>query len=408
MKPNITPTLGKERIQSLDIIRGFAILGILIMNIQSFSMPGSAYSNPTAFGDLLGINKYIWIFSHLLADQKFMNIFAILYGAGIVLVTSKSEFKTGKSAGIHYKRTFWLLLIGFLHAHFIWYGDILVAYSLCALILYPLRKLKPSLQLVLGFLLFSIHSIIYLFFGYTIDFWPSESVSEVASTWAPSVEYINYDIGMFTGTIFQQIQHNSLMATYLQTNYFLLVYFWRVSGLMLIGMAFYKLGFLSAKKSNRYYLSKALTMLPIGFLLIIIGLNNNFNAGWDWKYSMFIGSQFNYWGSLFLSIGYICLITLFIKSPIFFSFKNKIAAVGQMALTNYISQSIICVIIFFGIGFGFFGQLERWEQILIVISVWALQFFWSKPWLDHFQFGPLEWFWRSITYWKKQTFKKNV
>ena len=88
MKPNITPTLGKERIQSLDIIRGFAILGILIMNIQSFSMPGSAYSNPTAFGDLLGINKYIWIFSHLLADQKFMNIFAILYGAGIVLVLS--------------------------------------------------------------------------------------------------------------------------------------------------------------------------------------------------------------------------------------------------------------------------------------------------------------------------------
>ena len=123
---------------------------------------------------------------------------------------------------------------------------------------------------------------------------------------------------------------------------------------------------------------------------------------------MFIGSQFNYWGSLFLSIGYICLITLFIKSPIFFSFKNRIAAVGQMALTNYISQSIICVVTFFGIGFGFFGQLERWEQILIVISVWALQFFWSKPWLDHFQFGPLEWFWRSITYWKKQTFKKNV
>ena len=117
MKLSLTPTQVHERIQSLDIIRGIAILGILIMNIQSFSMPGSAYSNPMAFGDLNGINKWVWIISHVFADMKFMNIFSILFGAGIILVTSKSEMKTGKSAVLHYKRTIWLLIIGLFYVH---------------------------------------------------------------------------------------------------------------------------------------------------------------------------------------------------------------------------------------------------------------------------------------------------
>ena len=121
MKLSLTPTQVHERIQSLDIIRGIAILGILIMNIQSFSMPGSAYSNPMAFGDLNGVNKWVWVISHVFADMKFMNIFSILFGAGIILVTSKSEMKTGKSAVLHYKRTIWLLIIGLFHANLIWY-----------------------------------------------------------------------------------------------------------------------------------------------------------------------------------------------------------------------------------------------------------------------------------------------
>jgi uncharacterized protein len=128
---SLAPTSGQERILSLDVLRGFAILGILIMNIQSFAMPGAAYLNPMAYGDMTGANRWAWILSHLLADQKFMTIFSILYGAGIVLVTERAESRTGKSAGLHYKRTFWLLVIGLIHAHIIWYGDILVPYALC-------------------------------------------------------------------------------------------------------------------------------------------------------------------------------------------------------------------------------------------------------------------------------------
>ena len=115
MSTSLHPTLGKERIQSLDILRGIAILGILIMNIQSFAMPSSAYLNPASFGDLEGINYWVWVISHVFADQKFMTIFSILFGAGIVLVTQKAEQREGKSAKLHYKRTFWLLVIGLLH-----------------------------------------------------------------------------------------------------------------------------------------------------------------------------------------------------------------------------------------------------------------------------------------------------
>ncbi len=403
-----TPTIETERNQALDILRGFAVLGILIMNIQSFAMPGAAYLNPTAYGNPEGINKWVWVISHVLADQKFMTIFSILYGAGIVLVTSRAEEKTGKSAGLYYKRTFWLLIIGLIHAHLIWYGDILVAYALCALVFFPLRKMRPSRQLGLGIFLFSIHSLIYLFFGSTIQYWPPESIAEMADFWAPGIESIQHEMAMVTGTFSQQIQHNSSSAIELETAVFLLLMFWRISGLMLIGMSLYNRGFLLAHKTVAHYRKTALIVFPVGFALVIFGVIKNFAADWDLTYSMFLGSQFNYWGSLLISIGYISLIMLLAKSSVFSSLKDRLAAVGQMALTNYISQSIIGALLFFGIGFSLFGQVERWMQVVIVLAVWTLQLIWSKPWLNSYRFGPLEWVWRSLTYGKKQPLRKKL
>ena len=140
---NPLPTQPKERIIALDFLRGFALLGILLMNIQSFAMPFAAYFNPTAYGDLTGVNRWVWIGSHIVADNKFMTIFSILYGAGIVLITQKLEKKGHGSAGLHYRRTFWLLVIGMAHAYLLWYGDILVTYALAALLVYFFRKRSP-------------------------------------------------------------------------------------------------------------------------------------------------------------------------------------------------------------------------------------------------------------------------
>ena len=201
MDISLHPTLQKERIQSLDVLRGVAILGILIINIQSLAMPVSAYLNPTSFGNLEGINYWVWILSHLFADQKFMTIFSILYGAGIILITQKAEQRDGTSTALHYKRTFWLLLIGILHAYLIWFGDILVAYAICALIVYLFRKWKPHTLCVVGFLTLSVHSIIYLFFGFSLSFMPDEVIQELStSIWSPGQDQINRDNSYYWNT----------------------------------------------------------------------------------------------------------------------------------------------------------------------------------------------------------------
>ncbi len=404
----LQPILGKDRIQSLDILRGIAILGILIMNIQSFAMPGAAYLNPTAYGDLEGMNYWVWVLSHIFADQKFMTIFSILFGAGVVLVTQKAEERQGKSAGLHYKRTFWLLIIGLIHAHLIWYGDILVAYALCALFVFLFRKLSARKLLIIGLLVVSVHSLIYLFFGFSLPFIPAEVISELRNDiWNPNPDAIQQEIKAIAGSLSSQIAYNSESAIPMHTSVFLMIMLWRAGGLMLVGMALYKWGVLTAGRSASFYKKGMVLGFLLGLPVIIIGLYKNFEADWSLEFSMFIGSQFNYFGSLGVSFAYICGIMLFAKSDGFKLLKDRFAAVGQMALTNYISQSILGVLIFFGLGLGLFGEVERYQQILVVLGIWLLQLSWSKPWLERFKFGPLEWVWRSLTYMKKQPMKKE-
>ena len=402
MKQTVQPVSGADRIQSLDILRGFAVLGILLMNIQSFSMPGAAYLNPMAYGDMNELNGWVWKFSHVFADQKFMTLFSILYGAGILLVTQNAEKKFGKSTGLHYRRTFWLLLIGLIHAHLIWYGDILVTYALCAMVMYLFRKVRPSRLLILGILLISVHSIIYLLFGFSISEWPEESLIETRESWAPGIEALSAEIQAVTGSLQEQIAHNSEQALFLETFVFLTTFFWRAGGLMLVGMAFYKWGILSAQKSKAYYVRGWVISWLIGLSVILYGMKANYDNDFSMEFSMFNGAQFNYWGSLFVSFGYICMIMLLAKSKSFVGFKSRLAAVGQMALTNYISQSLIAVFIYHGVGLGLFGEVDRTGQLLITLGIWLLQFIWSKPWLDNNRFGPLEWIWRSLTYMKRQ------
>ena len=161
-KPAPAPTRPAERIVAIDILRGFALLGILIMNIQGFAMPAAAYSNPTAYGDLSGANRWVWTLSHVFADQKFMTIFSLLFGAGIVLMSEKLDERGQRAWGVHYRRTFWLLLFGLAHAFLLSSGDILVAYAVCGLWVYWLRRLRPGWQMALGILVVSIPALLMM------------------------------------------------------------------------------------------------------------------------------------------------------------------------------------------------------------------------------------------------------
>lgn len=396
------PIIPGERYPSLDILRGFAVLGILLMNIQSFSMIEAAYINPAAYGDLTGINKWTWIFSHVLADQKFLSLFSILFGAGIVLFTNRIESKGLKPAGLHYRRIFWLLIIGLIHAYVFWHGDILVPYAVCGSIAFLFRKKKPGTLLTVGLIIFSISSLIYLMFGLSIHQWPQEAIQNTMASWNPGPEKIASELATYRGEWLEQMTHRIPASLIFQTFIFLIWTGWRVGGLMLIGMALYKWRILTAESSRSFYYILMSLGFGVGLPVVIYGIIKNFSADWSLYYSMFLGSQFNYWGSLFIAIGYIGLIILFSKFIIKKKGNTPLQAVGRLAFSNYLFQTLICTFIFYGHGLGLFGKVQRITQLAIVLGIWASQLIISPFWLRYFRYGPVEWIWRSLTYWKPQ------
>lgn len=404
---NTTPTTKEERIISLDILRGIAILGILIMNIQNFSMIKAAYMNPTAYGDFTGINKIVWIFSHVIADSKFMTLFSILFGAGIILFTDRLKAKGISSIRLHYRRTLWLLVIGLLHAYLLWYGDILVSYALIALWVVLMRNKKPSSLFVVGSILVLISSLFFLLIGISMPYIPEEAKQQMMIGWLPDAEAISKEIGLYTSSYIGQFEIRVPESLAMQTSVFFMFTMWRVSGLMLIGMGLYKLGILSGQKSKQYYLRMALICLVLGYSIVTFGILKNFEHEFSMDFSFFIGSQFNAWGSVSVTLGYIALAILLLKSFEKGAFARSLQAVGQTALSNYIFQTIICTTIFYGHGFALYGKVERWQQFLIVLGIWTIQLIISSIWIRNYKFGPFEWLWRSLTYWKFQSWKRE-
>ncbi len=403
----ILPVVPSGRIISIDLLRGFAVLGILIMNIQTFAMISAAYMNPDAWGDITGINKWVWIITHVFASEKFMSIFSILFGAGVLLFAAKALEKGRRSGPLHYRRMFWLLIFGMLHAYLIWYGDILVAYSLCGMLVFLFRKAKPTKLIIVASVFFIIPVLLMLFAGFTMGYWPQEAIDGSMESWKPAIEKANEEIQIMRGGWIEQMDKRVMLAIFLQTMAFFWFVLWRVTGMMLLGMMLFKTGVLTAQKSNRFYVSMAFIGIISGYVISGWGVYNNFEAGWSMGYSQFFGSIFNYFGSLGSALGYIGVVMLIAKSVRYGGLKRVFAAVGKMAFTNYILMSIICMFIFYGNGFGLFGKVDRTLQLLFVAGIWIIILIVSPLWLKYFRFGPLEWIWRVLTYWKYQPMKIN-
>jgi uncharacterized protein len=405
MSSLLGPTAEPERISSLDTLRGFALLGILVMNIQSFAMPFSAYMNPTNYGDLHGINFAVWIAGHLLFDQKFISMFSMMFGAGVVLMTTRMEARGEKPARFHYRRMLWLLLFGLLHAYLLWYGDILVLYALCGMLIYPARRWKPRTLLIVGVASLAVGSLLSLFFGLTMPYWPPENVTEVETMWHPTSEKINAELQAYHGGWLKQMEHR-VPTTFEFETFGTLMFFWKPAGLMLLGMAFYRMGVFAAQASRAFYAGLVAAGVVVGLPLVGYGVYRNFDAAWQLRYSMFLGAQWNYWGSLPVALAWVGALMLICKSGAWRGLTSRLAAVGQMAFTNYLLHTFICITIFYGHGFGWFGSAARWQQALVVAGVWAFQLIVSPLWLRHFGFGPFEWLWRSLTYSTRQPFRR--
>ncbi len=396
-----------DRIRSIDVLRGFALLGILVVNIQSFAMVEAAYFNPTAYGDLSGVNRWVWALTHTLADQKMMTIFGMLFGAGIVLMAAGRE-RTGRSAAAaHYRRMAALIPFGLVHAYCLWHGDILVTYALCGMVAYPFRRLRPALLLPIGVFVLSIASGLFLLAGWSIRFWPPETISEFSAEMAPSSEMIAAELATYRGNWLRQMHHRLPTALMFQTFIFGIWAFWRALGLMLIGMALFKLGVFSAERPTRFYAALFGVGLLIGVPLICYGAYRSFEYGWESPYTFFISSQFNYWASLLVALGWVGAVMFVCRANGRASVAvGPLAAVGRLALSNYLLQTILCTTLFYGHGFGLFGRVERIGQLAIVVAIWALQLVWSPLWLRRFTMGPAEWLWRSLTYGKMSPLRR--
>ena len=254
---------------------GFALLGILVPNIQAYAMVSIAYRNPTTYGDLHGINFAIWYLTNLLFEMKFMTLFSILFGAGIVIMSESTVARSRRSWTWHYRRMGILALFGLSHAYLLWYGDILFTYAVSGSVAYWFRRCRPRTLIVLGLITLSVASAASLLFGLTLPHWPAEEIAELQAEWQPSAESIQAELDAYRGSWWQQMSKRAPEAWMFQTFLLAIYLFWRACGLMLIGMALFKLGVLSAERAPRFYWLTASIGMVVGLGLVAYELGEN-------------------------------------------------------------------------------------------------------------------------------------
>lgn len=425
--PVFNPTQKKSRINSLDVIRGIALLGILLMNINGMGLPFS-YSDPTIAGGSDGLNLNVWIANNMLFEGTMRGLFTILFGAGVILLTSRLE-KNGAgitTADIYYRRMLWLLVFGLINVWvFLWNGDILYPYAVFGLMLFPFRNTSVKKLIIMGCVLIGL-GILWDISDHQNDLKmqkegiEAQTLKEQGKTLTEEQEASLKDWKKFEtkktpeevskqiekmhqgywDVLLAKVPINQKMQTWVTYRYWV----WDILSFMLLGMAFFKLRVFHGERTNLFYLMMLIIGYGIGLSVNYyetkLILDSNFEA-------MTISSTHQTYqiGRLFTTIGHVGLFMLFIKSGILGFLQKALAAVGTMALTNYLSHSIITAIIFYGFGFSMFGKLQRFELYYIVGAIWIFQLIVSPIWLKYFQYGPMEWLWRSLTYQKRQPFR---
>jgi uncharacterized protein len=302
----------------------------------------------------------------------------------------------------------WLAVFGLAHSNLLWSGDILFTYGLCGMVAYPCRKLRPGKLIIVGVLLLSIAPAVLTAEGVWSRHWSAVRVQAAREQmWAPTAQMVAREAAAYRGNWTAQMKYRVADSLEMQTVYFVLFTFCRVTGLILIGMALFKLDVFRARLRSPDYWTMVFLAVCLGVPVTLFGTWRDFAAKWDVRYSFFYGMQFNYWASLLVSLGWVGVVMLACQSSQLTALTRRLASVGRMAFTNYVLQTVICTTIFYGHGLGLFGQVDRVEQFEIVLAIWAVQLALSPIWLRYFLFGPLEWLWRSLTYWQREPFRRD-
>ena len=399
-----------ERIESIDVLRGFALLGILMMNIAMFSMPFMAYFSPNVY-DITIPNHIVYSLTHVIADQKFMAIFSMLFGASTMLFVKSAMSKKKRPMLLFYIRNFWLLIIGWIHSYYLWNGDVLFIYAICSFLLFFFRNMRPKSQFIVGCIIYLIPSISNLTINaFVFDHLNSQDRKVIMEHWNPPEDKLQKELDAFRGTYVEQIEFREKMWSSEKSVpvegdigkgiiglSFLIDFFSRSFAMMLVGMACFSWGIFSNSLSKYFYRSLIKYGFGIGFPLSVGGLVLAYVYNWDWHYMQFTGRAPNHIATPFIAFGYIGLVMLFIKNAVALKLQDRLKSIGKTALTCYLLQSILATYIFYGFGLSFFGHIGRIEQLAIMVLIWAILMLLSPIWLKKFYYGPIEWIWRMLT-----------
>ena len=428
------PVARAERISSMDVLRGFSLMGILVMNITDFAYGYANYMYPLSTvkpvfsGPHWKINTTMWFLRWIFAEGKMRALFSMLFGAGVILLTERALSRGAgiKAADIFTRRNMWLVLIGMLHGYLIWDGDILFYYGVAALLfLFPFRNVRVKrLMWTAGIILF-LNSILMMGGQYGTAYGAKKAAEKANAKLAQHQTLTEDEIGDLKkwknaqdrwrapdkkkfediapmqkgywsaqGHVAQNVLLGELKGAYFG--------FGDWVGLMLLGMALFKNGFLPGRLSMKTYAWIAVIALPIGWVVPGIGAWKAWAGHFDmFKTLVWMQAPYDI-GRIAGALGNAALLLILIKAGVFRWLLARVAAVGQMALSNYLLTSLTMKTIFVWGAWHWYGYVEYYKIYYAVLGMWIFNMAFSSIWLRYFEFGPMEWVWRSLTYWKRQ------
>ncbi|HFT4684529.1 TPA: DUF418 domain-containing protein YeiB [Klebsiella pneumoniae] len=371
-----------ERNVTLDFVRGVAILGILLLNISAFGLPKAAYLNPAWSGSASLIDAWTWAFLDLLAQVKFLTLFALLFGAGLQLLLPRGK------RWIQSRLTL-LALLGFIHGLFFWDGDILLAYALVGLVSWRMVREAHHVKS-----LFNTGVVLYLTGIAVLVLLGMISGTAANSSWAPDAANLQYEQywklhgGMEAVSNRADMLSDNLLALGAQ-------YGWQLAGMMLMGAALMRSGWLKGQFSLRHYRRTGALLVAAGMAVNLPAIFAQWYLAWDYRWCAFLLQAPRELSAPLQAIGYAALAWGYWPQLCRFRLVGAIACVGRMALTNYLLQTLICTTLFYHL--GLFMRFDRLQLLAFVPPIWAVNLLVSSLWLRRFRQGPVEWLWRQLT-----------
>ncbi|MER1345213.1 DUF418 domain-containing protein YeiB [Klebsiella pneumoniae] len=371
-----------ERNVTLDFVRGVAILGILLLNISAFGLPKAAYLNPAWSGSASHSDAWTWALLDLLAQVKFLTLFALLFGAGLQLLLPRGK------RWIQSRLTL-LALLGFIHGLFFWDGDILLAYALVGLVSWRMVREAHHVKS-----LFNTGVVLYLTGIAVLVLLGLISGTAANRSWAPDAANLQYEQywklhgGMEAVSNRADMLSDNLLALGAQ-------YGWQLAGMMLMGAALMRSGWLKGQFSLRHYRRTGALLVAAGMAVNLPAIFAQWYLAWDYRWCAFLLQAPRELSAPLQAIGYAALAWGYWPQLCRFRLVGAIACVGRMALTNYLLQTLICTTLFYHL--GLFMRFDRLQLLAFVPPIWAVNLLVSSLWLRRFRQGPVEWLWRQLT-----------